>query len=349
MSRKITKDLIRNQAYRLGLDLIGFANIERFKKAPLRMHPSSIFPEAKTIIVVGKRILRGGWRPVEEGTNWASYTYFDYHGLLNTVFIPEPLYHLACFIEDYGYEAVPYYPGVPEIESVDKPAVKKQIVPDVNLSIRIAAICAGLGEIGWSKVFLTEKFGPRQRLHAIITDLEIEPDELVKPETICTKCMKCVKECPSKAIPHIKENKKVQIKIESYTYRWADIHTGRCTLSYHGGDSRVSPFIHRDFRGWNIDASKQDFDEETAYKFCWTLSTGKWRKTKNFQSGYIIEGHAMLQKWGEGGSYGICASRGCMRSCFDYLEQSGKIEQTFKGGRFIKRKRWLLPYRVAKK
>jgi len=44
-----------------------------------------------------------------------------------------------------------------------------------------ADVAAELGEIGWSKVFLTKKFGPRQRFHAIITDLEVEPDPLVKP------------------------------------------------------------------------------------------------------------------------------------------------------------------------
>ncbi|MCM8772550.1 MAG: hypothetical protein ABIM58_05035 [candidate division WOR-3 bacterium] len=346
--KKLTKELIRETGYKFGLDLIGFANIERFKNAPERMNPKNIFPEGKTVIVVGKRILRGGWRGIEEGTNWISYTYFDYHGLLNTFFIPEPLYQLACFIEDFGYEAVPYYPGVPEAQPPVKPLRKNFPPPDVHLAIRIAGICAGLGEIGWSKVFLTKKFGPRQRLHAIITDLEVEPDPLIKPGSICKRCMECVNDCPSYAIPHIKENKKIQIKIEDYVYEWADIHLGKCTLSYHGGDSRVSPFIHKDFPGWNIDARKQDFSEETAYKFCWTLSTGRWRKTEEFPSGYIIEGHAMLQKWGEGGSFGICGSRGCMRSCFNYLEKKEVIEQRFKGGEFIKRKRWLLPYKVKK-
>ncbi|HOK57344.1 MAG TPA: hypothetical protein PLF90_08475, partial [bacterium] len=290
---KLTKEMIRQAGYEFGLDLVGFANIDRFKDAPIHMHPKSIFPECKTVIVVGKRIVRGGWRGIEEGTNWISYTYFDYHGLLNTFFIPEPLYQLACFIEDFGYEAVPYFPGVPEVQNPEvKPLRKGNVSPDVHLAIRIAAVCAGLGEIGWSKVFLSKKFGPRQRLHAILTDLELEPDPLIKPGTICKKCMECVKDCPSKAIPHIKENKKIQIKIENYVYEWADIHLGKCTLSYHGGDSRVSPFIHKDFPGWNIDARKQDFLEETAYKFCWTLSTGRWRKTKEFPSGYIIEGHA---------------------------------------------------------
>jgi len=348
MGKRLTKEKIREVAYSLGLDLIGFANIERFENAPVDMHPKSIFPEAKTVIVVGKRILRGGWRGIEEGTNWVSYTYFDYHGLLNSFFIQLPLYELACFIEDYGYEAVPYYSGVPEAKPPGKPLRENQPPPDVHLAIRIAAVCAGLGEIGWSKVFLTKKYGPRQRLHAIITDLEVEPDPLVKPGSICKRCMECVKGCPSNAIPHIKEGKKVSIKIENYTYEWADIDLGKCTLSYHGGDSRVSPFIHKSFPGWNIDARKQNFSEEAAYKFCWSLSTGKWRKTEEFPSGYIIEGHAYLQKWGVGGSYGICGSRGCMRSCFNFLEKAGIVEQRFKNEPFIRRKRWLLPYKVKR-
>jgi hypothetical protein len=54
-------------------------------------------------------------------------------------------------------------------------------------------------------------------------------------------------------------------------------------------------------------------------------------------------------KWGEAGSYGIEGSRGCMRSCFDYLENAGAVEQSFLGGPFIRRKRWMLPSRVAER
>ena len=86
----LTKEEIKNFALSAGLDLVGVANIERFENAPEDMHPSTIFPEARSVIVVGKRILRGGWQGSEEGTYWPSYTYFDYHGLLNTLFIPYP-------------------------------------------------------------------------------------------------------------------------------------------------------------------------------------------------------------------------------------------------------------------
>jgi epoxyqueuosine reductase len=343
---RLTKTSLKEFAKSRGLDLVGAANIERFKNAPARMHPSSIFPEAKSVIVVGRRIVRGGWRGIEEGTYWPNYTFFDYHGLLNSFFIPLPLYETCCFLEDAGWEAVPYYPGVPEIQPDRESLRKNTAAYNVHLAIRIAGVAAGLGEMGWSKVFLSKKYGPRQRLAAIITDMPLEPDPLVKPGSICTKCMECVKDCPSGAIPHIKENKIVEIKIDAYTYRWADVDMGKCTLSYHGGDSRVSPFIHKSFPGWNIDAKKQIFSEEAAYKFCWSLSTGNWRQTDEFPDGTIIEGHKYLQKWGDAGSYGIGGSRGCMRSCFNHLETKGDIDQTFHNKSFIKRKRWLLPSEV---
>lgn len=201
-------------------------------------------------------------------------------------------------------------------------------------------MAAGLGEIGWSKVFLTKKFGPRQRLAAILTDLELEPDVLVEPNSICKLDMACVRGCPG-AIPHIKEGKFIEITIEDRKYRWADVDMGKCTLCYHGGDPRVSPFIPKALPGYYFDVMKQNISEETAYKFCVPMSRGEWRKTAEHPSGYIIEGHYYIQKWGQDG-LGIGGSRGCIRSCFDYLERHNMIEQTFKGGPFIRRKRWLL-------
>jgi len=345
---KLTKEELKAFALSRGLDLFGVANIERFAGAPTRMHPAEILPEARSVIVVGKRIIRGGWRGIEEGTYWPGYTYHDYHGLLNTLYIPLPLYETACFLEDRGWEAVPYYPGVPETQPPIAPLRQGAVAPDVQLAIRIAGVAAGVGEIGWSKVFLTRRFGPRQRLAAIITDLALDPDPLLEPGTICRKCMQCVKGCPVMAIPHMREKRTVRIQIEDKVYEWGDVDMGKCTLSYHGGDATVSPFIHKSFPGWNIDVTQQEMSEEAAYKFCWTLSTTPWRETAEFPSGHIIEGHAQLQKWGVGGSYGIEGSRGCMRSCFNYLEKQGCIDQTFEGGEFIKRPRWLLPSKVER-
>lgn len=344
--KELTSQMVKEFALRQGLDLVGIANIERFAGAPERMHPASIFPQARSVIVVARRILRGNWRGIEEGTYWPTYTYFGYHGLLNSYFIPKPLYETACFVEDHGWEAVPYYPGVAERQPPERPVRPGAVGPDVHLSIRIAGVAAGLGEMGWSKVFLTKKFGPRIRLHAIITDAPLEPDALVEPGSLCNKCMKCVSGCHPQAIPHLREKKTVEIQIDGKIYQWGDVHMGRCTLSYHGGDPAMSPFLHKTFPGYSFDVSKQDISENMAYKMCWPLSLDSWGATKEDPSGYRVEGHAMLCRWGGDGSYGVEGSRGCMRSCFDHLEACGAVEQTFANGRFVKRPRWALPTTV---
>jgi len=346
--RKLSKDDIVRFARSQGLDLVGFAGIERFEGAPKRMHPASIFPEARTVIVVARRILRGNWRGIEEGTNWLTYTYFGYHGLLNSYCIPKGVYETACFIEEAGWEAVPYYPGVPEGQPPASPLRPGAPAPEVHLAIRIAGVAAGLGEIGWSKVFLTRKFGPRQRLAAVITDLELEPDPLIEPGSICRRCMACVKDCPSQAIPHIREGRTVRIQIEDKVYEWGDVHMGRCTLSYHGGDPRVSPFLHKSFPGWEFDVRKQDVSEETAYRMAWPWARSTWRRTEEDPTGWVVAGHAELVRFGEAGSFGICGSRSCMRSCSDVLEGRGFCGQKFHNPRFIRRPRWLLPCRTSR-
>jgi len=333
---------VKRFALERGADLVGIASIERFDGAPAHMHPASIYPEAKSVVVIALRIPRGTLRGVEEGTNWVSYTYFGYHGLLNSFFIPKVVYEVACFIEDHGFEAVPYYPGVPEAQPPRRSLREDFPPPDVELQVRIAAFAAGLGEIGWSKVFLTKRFGPRQRLAAVITDAPLEPDPVVPPGTICDRCMSCVEGCPADAIPHISEGKVVEIEVAGYEVQWADVDMGKCCLCYHGLDKRVSPFLARDCPGLRFDVRLQECSEEEACKLCWTLSTRTWRKTHEFPSGFIVEGHAMLQKWGVGGSYGICVARGCIRSCTDHLERTGRIEQRFESGPLIRRPRWLL-------
>lgn len=42
---------VKELAYRLGADLVGIANIERYKDAPIRMSPQGILPSAKSVIV----------------------------------------------------------------------------------------------------------------------------------------------------------------------------------------------------------------------------------------------------------------------------------------------------------
>ncbi|MDD6882964.1 MAG: hypothetical protein PUD50_04570, partial [Eubacteriales bacterium] len=50
MDNKLTI-AVKEYAYRLGADLVGIANIERYSGAPLKMSPQGILPTAKSVIV----------------------------------------------------------------------------------------------------------------------------------------------------------------------------------------------------------------------------------------------------------------------------------------------------------
>lgn len=156
----LTSQMIKLKAAEMGLDCIGIGNIERFAKAPVLMSPSTYFPGAKSVIAVAMRIPRGSYRGIEEGTHWHNYTFYSYNKL-NTLFRPKMTYELCCFIEDHGYEAVAHYPAVPEGTGAKMaPRAEGKVPPAVVCSVRLIAAGCGLGEIGWSKVFLTKRFGP---------------------------------------------------------------------------------------------------------------------------------------------------------------------------------------------
>jgi len=233
------------------------------------------------------------------------------------------------------------YPGVCEANPVGPPLREGQPGPNVYPHIRIAAVAAGLGEIGWSKVFLSRQFGPRQRLCMILTDAELEPDPLCEPNSVCNLCMQCVEYCTGHCIPHIKEGKAIEVRIEDTTYRWADVDMGACCLTHHGLNKEASPFLARDCPGLRLDVTAQEMSEEEAYKLTHSIGTASWRKTREFPSGHVID-YAWTMLHGVG-YYAVCGARGCIRQCMMSLEKAGRIDARYHN-EFRKRPMWTLDY-----
>ncbi len=305
----LTSEEVKRFAKERGADLVGVASLDRFEGAPPEMHPASILPEAESVIVLAFRILRGCYRGIEEGTYFAAYPSMGY-GLINLVFAPRVLYDVCRFIEDHGYEAVPVQNMVIDgaIDIVHggkkdrKPVAPNRPAPDVVLHFRLAAVAAGLGEMGYSKVFLTPQFGPRQRLAVIVTDAPLKPDPLVPPGTICDRCMRCVEECPVGAISR---DEVVSVKIGEYTYEWGKLDEDKCTLAYAGGIRENDPFAPPDLPSLE-EALKDPF--------------GTLQKVPYNRASIGIFHHL--------GAIG--GARGCIRACFMHLEEAGRLRNTFK-------------------
>jgi len=190
--------MIRNAMEKEGIDLIGFAGKERFAGVDAQHNPFSIFPEGKTVILLGKRICRGSLRGVEEGTNFGDYNFFG-KNWLEDEFLSLACYNLVRVLEDEGWEAVPLFPNPSEIRPHGVSVAEGRPAPNVFPDFDYAAVACGIGEIGLSGILLTPEFGSRQRFHMIITDAEIEPSPLLD-KAVCTKCGKCADICPLGAI-----------------------------------------------------------------------------------------------------------------------------------------------------
>lgn len=198
MSQQSFTNEFRTHARSCGIDIIGVAPIERFSGIPLERHPASIFPEVRSVVVVGKRIVRGALRGVEEGTQFSIYSQFG-RDWLNNRTLALATFRASEFLEDHGWEAVPLPNLPPETPPMGVPVREDALAPNVMLDFDDAAVRAGVGEIGYCGFLLTPQFGPRQRLQMILTDAELVPDAIIE-EPICLRCERDIAFCPPGAI-----------------------------------------------------------------------------------------------------------------------------------------------------
>lgn len=102
----MTKEELVYYAKAFGADLVGVAPMDRFEGAPPHMDPRFIMPDAKSMIVMAFRVMRGSLRGIEEGTFFSNYSAMGYGGLTYT-YIPMTVINLCKLLEDDGYESIP--------------------------------------------------------------------------------------------------------------------------------------------------------------------------------------------------------------------------------------------------
>jgi len=195
----MTAQELKTAARKFGADLVGIASIDTLRDLPAELNPLSIHSRAKSVIVLGRKVLRGSLRGYEQGNEFDnSYPQFGLYALEDN-FLAKTTYDVTVWVERHGFEAVPLFaydtPGQP----VGVPVAADKPAPNVILPYRLLAQAAGLGETGLSGLFLTPEFGPRQRFAILVSDAELKADEPFKPY-ICKDCNACVAGCPLEAL-----------------------------------------------------------------------------------------------------------------------------------------------------
>jgi len=186
---------LRRMGTRLGIDLFGIADAQGFLNEDYQGNkPQDFMEDAASVIVIGVAIPRGSIESLPKGR--AEYT--------NTLMAGTATLRLVAFrmareLENQGYRAtiVPTEGSEFGYWYADKHTLK------ADMSIKYAAYLAGLGRYGYSHLLLTDAFGPRVRMTAIVTNAHLTesgrlPGELV--DARCSSCLRCAEVCPAKAI-----------------------------------------------------------------------------------------------------------------------------------------------------
>ncbi len=185
----------------LGIPIVGFAPVRRWEHPPKDLPnslspwipeefwPQSIYPEAKTVIVIGLPV------PLPIVETAPSIYYHELYKTVNSM-LDSKAYEISNYLIGKGFGAI-YLPrdAYGDIKIlIDKPFA--------FFSHKHAAYLAGLGSFGHNNVLLTPQFGPRVRFTSVFTTAELEGDR-VETKDLCTHCLLCVKNCPVGAIPRI--------------------------------------------------------------------------------------------------------------------------------------------------
>jgi epoxyqueuosine reductase len=180
------KEQIKQFGYELGTDAVGFAATEDYQsqKSP---DPRTILPNVKSIIVLGYRELNGAVESENNRVSMASRMGAMEFSLKNN-------YLMARYIEDHSQvKTAPVSFSYP----LDMGPEVMGFVGDV--SMRHAAIAAGLGVFGRHNLVIHPRFGTRIIFTAVLTELDLHPDAPVQEE-LCTQCGRCVEACPGQAL-----------------------------------------------------------------------------------------------------------------------------------------------------
>ena len=205
----------------------GVASVDRFAHMPEGHRPGDLLPGAKSVLVMGMVIPEGAIRAnlrAYEGLRHAIFTYVVYgYNKINDQLdwaALQAIFHIEKKEKRKAY-------GIP----ASKPRDEKLFM--AAMSNRYAAVCAGLGEFGWSGFVLTPENGPRVRWISVITDAEIDPDPLPGGPKLCdpAKCHTCVEVCPTGALSR---DKAVQVEIQDYLTSYSLRNKPLCRLATDG-------------------------------------------------------------------------------------------------------------------
>ncbi len=184
---KATSADIKSKARELGADLCGIAAADRFSGAPASYRPADVLPGCKSVVIVARRFLT---------STLDSSSTIPYTVIRN--YLSDEMDRLSIglsyYLEGVGERSVP-------TGAIGPTRWEKETKKSMGLiSLKHAAVLAGLGKMGRNTLLINERFGNMVWLGGVLTTHEFDPDPLVEYEVCPRGCRVCLDVCPVQAM-----------------------------------------------------------------------------------------------------------------------------------------------------
>ncbi|PKM95070.1 MAG: epoxyqueuosine reductase [Firmicutes bacterium HGW-Firmicutes-1] len=196
------KEKIKQIVLELGADLCGIANVDRFTDAPNGFNPKDLYEECKSVIVFAKCIPKG-LAKVDPRIIYIKATDVNLDELDRISYLS------ALEIEKLDATAIPL-PSDSPYDYWDNNTLEGRGL----ISMKHAALLAGLGSLGKNTLIMNNKYGNMINIGAVLTNLDLESDPIA--EEVCIEnCHLCIDQCPQNALNGTSVNQK---RCREFTY-----------------------------------------------------------------------------------------------------------------------------------
>lgn len=183
---------LKQRAAELGADLCGIAPVDRFAHAPAGFHPTDILPGCQSVISLATQFPGS---TLTLGKSQAAYT-FVRHRVMEKM--DRLTFLLSQELETAGHAAIPI-PSSDPYESWDAERRHGQGI----LSLKHAAVLAGLGKMGKNTLLVNRRFGNLLWLGAVLIDAPLAADPVADYSPCPDSCRICLNVCPAQALDGI--------------------------------------------------------------------------------------------------------------------------------------------------
>jgi epoxyqueuosine reductase QueG len=193
----LTSEMIKEYALDLGANDCGIASADRFEDAPDGFRPTDIYSECKSVVVILKKMPIGAIL----AENPIPYTHAAYKIYEQ---IDRIVMDIMVFCESKRVNSAIVPSDVPYLYWDGANAEGKGI-----LSLKHAAVNAGLGIMGKNTIFIHPEYGNMVYIGALLVAAELKEDPINVKLSCPADCRICIDACRNNAIEEGHVNQKL--------------------------------------------------------------------------------------------------------------------------------------------